>query len=157
MAGAISEAVPMTLWMMALILAFGGSMFAIYPLALSHANDFIERQDFVAASGGLIMFYSIGATLGPTVAGVVMETAGTYSLFAFMAASGVALALFALYRLKVSQAVAVEDKTPFQITPRTTLAVTALDPRAEEDQYSFDFSFGEEPTEEPTEDQQEAA
>lgn len=142
-AGAIMSAVPMTLWMIGLILAFGGTMFAIYPLALSHANDFIDRGDFVAASGGLIMFYSIGATIGPTAAGAVMEGAGAYSLFAYMALAGTLLAGFALYRLYVADAVAAEDKTPFQVTPRTTLAVHAFDPRAEEDQYSFDFTFGE--------------
>jgi len=155
--GALTKAGPMTLWLIALILAFGGTMFAIYPLALSHANDFIERQDFVAASGGLIMFYSIGATIGPTAAGAVMETAGTYSLFAFMAVAGLSLAAFAVWRLHVAPSVAREDKTPFQVTPRTTLAVAALDPRAEEDQYSFDFSFGEAPPADAAENRQEAA
>jgi MFS family permease len=141
-AEAISASVPMTGWLVVLILAFGGTMFAIYPLALSHANDFIDRGDFVAASGGLIMFFSIGATLGPTMAGALMETAGTYSLFGYMAVCGLALALVAAWRLR-APAVAPEQKTPFQVTPRTALALHALDPRAEDDQYSFDFTFGE--------------
>lgn len=156
-AGAILEAVPMTLWLITLILAFGGAMFAIYPLALSHANDFIDRGDFVAASGGLIMFYSIGATVGPTAAGALMEGAGSYSLFGYMAVAGLILAAFAIYRVKVAPSVAVEDKTPFQVTPRTTLAVQAFDPRAEDDQYSFDFSFGEEPPEAVNEDAESEA
>src|SRR3546814_4876986 len=44
---------------------FGGFCFALYPLSVAHANDFIEPRDVVPASGGLLLAYSIGAVLGP--------------------------------------------------------------------------------------------
>lgn len=131
----------MTPWLLVLILPFGGVLFALYPLSLAHANDHIDPKDFVAASGGLILFYSIGATAGPIAASAVMEGLGPSGLFAFIGAFAILLTLFAGWRLRVRAPVPEEEKAPFQVTPRTTYAVTELDPRSEDDQLSFDFVF----------------
>lgn len=125
-----------------LVLPFGGMLFAIYPLSLAHANDHIDPRDFVAASGGLILAFSVGATIGPIAASGVMEAVGPGGLFGFIGGSGVLLAAFTGYRLRTVAAVPTPDKTPFQITPRTALVITELDPRSEEAedrQLSFDF------------------
>lgn len=131
---------PMGPWVLGLVLLLGGMMFVLYPLSLSHANDFISAQDFVPASGGLILFYGMGATIGPVAASLAMEAVGGLGLFGFGAVSGLALSVFSLWRLRQGDAVAAEDKTPFLVTPRTAYVVYELDPRAEDDQLSFDFS-----------------
>lgn len=148
-----------TAWHLLLVLPFGGMLFALYPLSLAHANDHIDPQDFVAASGGLILSFSVGATIGPIAASGVMEAVGPGGLFAFIGGSGVLLAVFTWYRLGVREAIPAPEKTPFQITPRTTLAVTELDPRSEEeadDQLSFDFDSPSATTSTP-EERREAA
>lgn len=130
---------PVNFGFLVVVVAFGGMMFSIYPLAMSHANDMIDPGDFVAASGGLILFYSLGAVVGPIAASILMEIVGAQGLFFYMAAAGLLLAMFSVHRLRVGNAVAVEDKTPFQAMPRTAYVMSDLDPRAEEDQLSFDF------------------
>lgn len=135
----IVVALPVNGWFLLAVVAFGGMMFSIYPLSVSHANDMIDPGDFVAASGGLILFYSLGAVIGPIAAALLMEWVGAHGLFLFMALAGVLLAMFSLYRLRVGQQVPDDQKTPFQAMPRTAYAISDIDPRAEEDQFSFNF------------------
>lgn len=137
---AVAGGQPLALWMIVLIAAFGGMLFSLYPLSLSHANDFIEAKDFVAASGGLILFYSLGAVFGPIGAGAVMGALGPWGLFVYMGGIGIALAAFAAWRSRVAPP-ADELKSPFQATARAAFVVSDLDPRAEDDQLSFDFYF----------------
>lgn len=125
----------------ALIGALGVMIFALYPLSVAHANDFIAPQHFVAASGALLLAFAVGATVGPLAASALMEGVGPSGLFAFTAVSGLGLALFALWRHKVAAPVDAEAKTPFSPTTGTSLALAELDPRAGGDQLSFSFSF----------------
>jgi len=147
MAAPAPAGVQLSLPLVAMIVVFGGMLFSLYPLSLSHANDFIESQDFVAAAGGLIMFFSLGATIGPMAAAALMEAVGPWGLFLFMGLTALLLTAFALWRLYVGEKVSAEQKTPFQATPRTAYVLSELDPRAEEDQLSFDFIFSEDETE----------
>jgi MFS family permease len=130
-----------SVWHLLLVLPFGGMLFALYPLSLAHANDHIDPQDFVAASGGLILSFSTGATIGPIAASGLMTGVGPSGLFGFIGGCAVALAGFVWYRVRTVGALATDDKTPFQLTPRTALAVTELDPRSEDGQLSFAFEF----------------
>src|SRR3546814_12786309 len=44
---------------------FGGFCFALYPLSVAHANDFIAPRAVVPARGGLLLAHSTGAVPGP--------------------------------------------------------------------------------------------
>lgn len=137
----VIESVVASAWHLLLVLPFGGMLFALYPLSLAHANDHIAPQDFVAASGGLILSFSVGATIGPIAASGLMTGIGPSGLFVFIGLWAVVLGVFSWYRVRTTDTLPVDDKTPFQLTPRTALAVTELDPRSEEDQLSFTFEF----------------
>merc|ERR1712023_90149 len=47
--------------LMTLGFLFGGLSFALYPLCVAHTNDHLQPEQRVAASGGLVMLYSLGA------------------------------------------------------------------------------------------------
>ena len=81
-------------------LLFGGLAATLYPVCLAHTNDHLDKADLVAASGGLILTYSVGATIGPILASSVMSACGPAGLFAFIAACGVASALYGLWRMR---------------------------------------------------------
>ncbi len=110
---------------------FGGVSFTLYPLSVSHANDHIDPADLVPASGGLIIAYGLGATIGPLGAAAVIEAQGAVGLFTFVAAMSLGTAVFAVWRMTRREAVPMDDQVPFQAVPRTSVVATEMDPRGE--------------------------
>ncbi|MSP87617.1 MAG: MFS transporter [Alphaproteobacteria bacterium] len=75
-----------------------GASSPLYGLAVAHTNDHCQRSEYVAAAGGSMLAWSIGATIGPTVAAGVMNGIGATGLFVYSASAYGAIALYALYR-----------------------------------------------------------
>ena len=154
---AVTESAAMV-WGLVLVGLFGGVGFALYPLSISVINDRADSESFVAVSGGLLLAYAAGATLGPVGAAPLMDWFGHNAFYITPAAVGVVVGGFALWRRQAGPTVAVEDQAPFQLVPRTTLVAAELDPRHEEDQYAFDFNaVPEPPPEEPPTETEHAA
>ncbi|MDD3799965.1 MAG: MFS transporter [Novosphingobium sp.] len=112
--------------------AFGGAAFVIYPLAVGHANDFIEPDQVVGVSAGLLLCWAIGSVVGPPTASFLMAWAGPSALFLFIAAVYALAALFTLYRMWVRRAPPTAQQGPFVPMP-TTPAVADLNPRSAPD------------------------
>jgi MFS family permease len=97
----------------ALACLFGGFSFTLYPLGVSHANDFLEARDRVKASGGLLLSWGVGASFGPLAASTFMSRMGAAGLFVYTAAVSVILALFALWRMTRRPSVPAAAKDAF--------------------------------------------
>jgi MFS family permease len=112
----------------------GCFIYTMYALCVAHTNDFIASHDFVEASGGLLLTYGIGATIGPFVAAVLMQIFGVGALFLFTTTIHLLFLSFALYRMTRRAALPPAEREQFVQTaaPRTTPAVIALDPRCPE-------------------------
>ncbi|MBP2315372.1 MFS transporter [Azospirillum soli] len=110
---------------------FGGLSFTLYPLCLAHTNDHVDRSELVAASGGLILAFSVGATVGPMLASATMEAIGPAGLFVFIVGCGLAAGLFGLWRTQVRPPVPADEQGSFQPVPQTTPVAVPLDPRHE--------------------------
>jgi MFS family permease len=109
---------------------FGGLSFALYPLCVAHTNDHLAPEQRVAASGGLVLLYSVGAAAGPMAGAVAMTLTGASGLFFFIAlCAGGALA-FALWRQAKTLPVPAGLQQNYQILPRTTPMSATLDPLA---------------------------
>jgi MFS family permease len=110
--------------------AFGGLSFALYPLCVAYANDRLSPSERVAASGQLVLLYSVGAALGPIGAAMAMEQsgAGAGGLFLFIALAAAGTLAFGLWRLATSAPVPEAAQQDFQILPRTTPVAALLDP-----------------------------
>ena len=119
---------------------FGGLSFTLYPVCVAHTNDHIDKSELVQVSGGLILAYSVGATMGPLAGSAVMSVLGGPGLFAFTGAGAAAAVVFGLYRTAKRAAPPSEAQGPFRSLPRTTPVVAPLDPRGEEEpQLSLDL------------------
>ena len=128
--------------MLATAALFGGLTFALYPLALSHANDFIDPSDLVPAAAGLLMAGGFGSAIGPMIATATMEVIGPSGLFVFAAAVCLASGAFAFYRMTQRPAPTSEEQGPYVAMGRTTTAMLELDPRAElEEDLQYDLPF----------------
>lgn len=110
---------------------FGGLSFTIYPLAVAYTNDFLDPEDLVPASGGLILAYGIGAALGPVIGSVAMGAVGPDGLFYYIGGVGILLTVFIVYRITQRGAIAVEEQGDFQAMQRTTAVVYEMHPEAE--------------------------
>ncbi|UXC91463.1 MFS transporter [Sphingobium sp. RSMS] len=118
------------LLLMSLGALFGGLSFALYPLCVAHCNDRLLETERVAASGRLVLLYSIGAALGPTLAAGFMSAAGTGGLFLFIACCAGLAMMVGLWRQRASEPVPDQYQQEFQIMPRTTPMAALLDPNS---------------------------
>lgn len=118
----------------------GGAGYAIYPIALAHANDFMEPEQIVPASGAMVLTSGVGASIGPLLASFMMAAVGPTGLFLWTGIVGVLLIAFAFYRRTVRPSIpADEHSAPYVSVPRTTPMAVGLDPRGTEEQLEFDF------------------
>ncbi|MFN4087970.1 MAG: MFS transporter [Alphaproteobacteria bacterium] len=110
---------------------YGGMAFAVYPIGVAHTNDFLPAEDAVAATGGLLLAFGLGAVMGPIGAAALMDAVGRNALFYYSSAGAVALAAFTLWRMRVRGPAPDLDKTIFVPMTTTTPAPLQLDPWTE--------------------------
>ncbi len=126
---ALSRTAHATTWLLVLTGLFGGAAATIYPLAVAHAFDYVEREQMVAASAGMLLSWAIGATAGPLLASLLMSREGDWSLLLYLAGVSGALAVFTRYRMGRRMALPPAEQAKFAPRGEGTVAGT-LDPRA---------------------------
>ncbi|KQV35114.1 MULTISPECIES: MFS transporter [unclassified Rhizobium] len=112
---------------------YGAAANALYPIAVSHANDFASSEDFVKISGGLLLLYGIGTIIGPTLGGPVMTIMGPYGLFMITACAHILIVIYAIFRSRMRAPVPVNERDAYStINPGTltTPESLQLSPRA---------------------------
>ncbi len=109
----------------------GGGMTTIYPICIAQAFDHLPRERYVAAAGGLIMAYAVGATFGPVVSAFGMGRVGPAAFFGFIGTVLAAYAIFVLYRMSARAGVPLDLQEPVIPVTRMSPAVAELDPRTE--------------------------
>ncbi|QDZ03237.2 MFS transporter [Nitratireductor mangrovi] len=132
LSNALAGGLPLSV-LIAMALAFGGAISSVYPLCVAQTFDRLERKYYVAASGRLLMVYSIGATIGPLFASALMSLYGPASFFLFESAVAVIYALFVLLRMRVGRSLPKEAREKFVPLPDISQAGLTLDPRTEPD------------------------
>ncbi len=115
---------------------YGFAAHPLYGLSAAHMNDFVERQEFVEASSGLLLAWAIGATIGPSLASVTMQAWGAGALFLITAGVHATLFAFTLYRMSRRDAPAETRKTEFVPSgiAKPSPTIGELDPRASRDE-----------------------
>jgi MFS family permease len=107
-----------------------GVVFTIYPVAMARAQDNIEKEDIVPVSAALILFFGLGACLGPVTASSIIIITGPWGLYHFTAVCGGLLGGAAwICRNKLPGK--VEDQVPYIPIPKTSPIVSVLDPRGD--------------------------
>ncbi len=123
---------PSVVWLLlGLGFLFDAAAHPLYGLSVAQTNDYVDRAEFVAASRGLLLAYSTGASVGPTLASLAIAALGPAGLFGYIAAMLLGLAAFILFRMSRRRAKPVEAQSEFIQTPQTTPIGAELDPRAD--------------------------
>ncbi|MGB5920203.1 MFS transporter [Arcobacter sp.] len=109
----------------------GASIFCIYPLSLSRANDVIdENKDIVEICRALLFVYGTGSFIAPIIIGLGFNYLGYQTLFIIFAVLGVYLALYSLSKKRVAD----DDMSVFVNVPVTSSSVMPeIDPRQDQD------------------------
>ena len=82
------------------VVVFGGCIYSMYALCVAHTNDFVDREDFLEASSGLLLTWGIGAAIGPLLAAFAMEQIGLGGLFLYAALVHLLFIAFTWYRTR---------------------------------------------------------
>lgn len=117
--------------LIALGVAFGGLAFTVYGISVAHVNDLVDRVKVLQATGGLLLLNGIGATIGPTLAGGMMDVFGPEALMLYFACVLAALAALTWhYRRKFPMNRGdPTEKADFVMAGASTQAVLPMDPR----------------------------
>ena len=130
LAGFIASGLPLAA-LLTMGLAFGGATSSVYPLCVAQTFDRLERRYYVAASGRLLMVYSIGATVGPLLASALMSLYGPSSFFLFESTVALLYAVFVLVQASRRPSLPVGQREKYVPLPDVTPIVMGLDPRTD--------------------------
>mgnify|MGYP002640535632 CR=1 FL=1 len=108
-----------------------GIIACLYPLSIAEAFDRLKNSEMVSAMGSMLLAFGIGGAIGPYTASLIMELFGSASLFYFLAATQILLAIFILYRMSVRKSLPVADQEGFVMQSATMSTALDLDPRTE--------------------------
>ena len=118
-----------TRWLLVFTGLFGGAAATVYPLAVAHAFDYVEREQMVPASTGMLLAWALGATAGPILASQTMTLGGDWALFLYLAAVAGLLAVFVRFRMSRRVALPAEEQAKYAPRGEGTVVAGALDPR----------------------------
>lgn len=76
----------------------GGMSNPLYALIIAYANDYLEKDDMAAASGGLLFINGLGAIAGPLIVGAMMDVIGDNGFWLFTAVLMFGVGFYGVYR-----------------------------------------------------------
>lgn len=120
------------LFVIAMTASYGAFAYTLYSLAVAHANDHANPEDFVKVSGGLLLLYGFGTMVGPLLGAGLMDHLRPEALFLATAAAHFTLAGYTALRIRRRAPVPIEDREAFQTQPAdrsSTPESLRLDPR----------------------------
>jgi MFS family permease len=117
------------------VFIFGAFAMPLYSLCSAHANDFAKDGQHASIAAGLLFFWSVGATIGPFLASVMLQFFGPHALFWYTSVIQAAFIGYTVYRMSARAAIpAGERRSRFRALLRTSLYFSKLaTPPAERD------------------------
>ena len=82
-----------------LFFLYGATALTVYPVAIAFANSQLDSRHMVAASGALLLLYSIGNILTPGLAAGLMERTAPQAMLFVLGAGGILVAITACFNL----------------------------------------------------------
>lgn len=92
------------------VFIFGAFALPLYSLSSAHGNDHAKEGEHAMVAAGLLFFWSLGATIGPLLASVLIDLYGPKALFIYTAAVQILFIGYTIYRLRMRAGVPVEER-----------------------------------------------
>ena len=105
----------------------GGTSNPLYALLIAYTNDYLEREDMAAASGGLLFINGVGAIAGPITVGYMMDTLGANGFWIFSAVLMLMMGVYAAYRMtrRSRSDIDVDDAVSYAAISATSTPIVA--------------------------------
>ncbi|MDG1866942.1 MAG: MFS transporter [Yoonia sp.] len=105
----------------------GGTSNPLYALLIAYTNDYLEKEDMAAASGGLLFINGIGAIAGPIIVGAMMDVLGANGYWMFSAVLMLIMGVYAAFRMtrRSRSDIDIEDATPYAAISATSTPIVA--------------------------------
>jgi MFS family permease len=100
-----------------LIILLAGVTLPLFSLNLALVNDYIPKEKFVAAGGGLNIIFGLGAMAGPIMCSILMHFLGPNGFFVHLLIFLFAIIVFGFYRLSQRE---IENNPESTFTPLPT-------------------------------------
>jgi len=78
---------------------YAGMAIPLFTLNLAYVNDYIPKEKFVAAGGGMQIIFGLGAITGPFICSVLMNKFGANGFFVHLLFFHLIIGMFGLYRI----------------------------------------------------------
>ena len=78
---------------------YAGMAIPLFTLNLAYVNDYISKEKFVAAGGGMQIIFGIGAMTGPFICSLLMNKYGNNGFFVHFLIFHLIIGIFGLYRI----------------------------------------------------------
>jgi len=124
----LTYAGPIKLYFFIFITIYAGISLCIFSLNLAHTNDFVPKEKFVAAGGGLQFVFGLGAMGGPLFCSIVMDKLGPNGYFIYLISFHIIICSFGLYRMAKREVAENPDNTFTPLPRNITPAGIELDP-----------------------------
>jgi len=81
------------------IVLYAGMAVPLFTLNLAYVNDYIPKEKFVSAGGGMQIIFGIGAMTGPMICSLLMQKYGSNGFFVHLLFFHLVIGVFGLYRI----------------------------------------------------------
>jgi MFS family permease len=95
----------------------GGLSLSIHSLSLAYTNDYLDADEMVGASSGLVLILGAGSVAGPVLVGLLLGLTGPPGFFLWLALVHAALAAFALWRMTRREALPTAEQSSYVPAP----------------------------------------
>jgi MFS family permease len=96
----------------ATVVLLGGAAMPMYSLNIAYANDRLNPEQIVAASGSMVMIAGVGLATGPIVVSFLMGQFGAWYFFVGIATAFLMILGFTTYRMKITEAISPGEQSP---------------------------------------------
>lgn len=100
----------------------------IYGLSVAYVNDYLEPDQIVSASGGLLIIYGATAATGPIIGSLAIGHFGPWAMPVLFSIVGVLVGSFAIYRAGFGRSITIAEQGHFVAVPRTTPMALEMSP-----------------------------
>lgn len=115
-----------------LTFCIGASVLTLYPLSVAQVIDRLQSQHLASATGCMLLIYSVGCTVGPLLASMMIQmTTDGSGLFLYLLIVMGFACVVGISSMLNKPSIPQQQQEDFVSLPRTTSLVYGLDPRVE--------------------------
>ncbi len=129
----LTEPDHMDLTLLTIAFLIGGSHYTLYSLFVSLLNDFLEQDEILSATSGMLRVNAYGSIIGPMLTSLSMFIFGYKGFIGFTILIMTSIFIFSIVKTVYGRSIPSETSEDFVVMPTSMTGALSLDPRIEEE------------------------